>query len=113
METKGVKGIKKNQYHLSWDIIERAQPYPAATNRFKLCIAEKYFIIKTSLNKRREIFTSCSRRKKHLLQNFQWPGNEKQKHKVGTAIGDPKRAENKRHLCRPLETPVSYEKNLR
>ena len=25
----------------------------------------------------------------------------------------PKRAEDKRHLCPPLETPVSYEDNLR
>ena len=78
----------KTEYHLSWDVIERAQPYSAATNRCNLCIAEKYFILKTksSLNKRREIFSSCPHRKKHLLQNYQWPGNEKkQQHKVGTA----------------------------
>ena len=51
----------KTEYHLSWDVIERAQPYSAATNRCNLCIAEKYFILKTkpSLNKRREIFLSC------------------------------------------------------
>ena len=61
------------EYHLSWDVIERAQPYSAATNRCNLCIAEKYFILKTkpSLNKRREIFSSCPHRKKHLLQNYQ------------------------------------------
>ena len=60
-------------------VIERAQPYSAATNRCNLCIAEKYFIVKTkpSLNKRRQIFSSCPHRKKHLLQNYQWPGNEK------------------------------------
>ena len=78
----------KTEYHLSWDVIDRAQPYPAATNRCNLCIAEKYFILKTkpSLNKRRETFSSCPHRKKHLLQNYQWPGNEKkQQHKVGTA----------------------------
>ena len=78
----------KTEYHLSWDVIERAQPYSAATNRRNLCIAEKSFIPKTkpSLNKRREIFSSCPHRKKHLLQNYQWPGNEtKQQHKVGTA----------------------------
>ena len=75
-------------YHLSWDIIERAQPYSAATNRCNLCIAEKYFIlkIKSSLNKRREIFSPCFHGKKHLLQNYQWPGiKNKQHHKVGTA----------------------------
>ena len=33
----------KTEYHLSWDVIERAQPYSAATNRCNLCIAEKYF----------------------------------------------------------------------
>ncbi|KAK3740183.1 hypothetical protein RRG08_054207 [Elysia crispata] len=43
------------------------------------------------------------RRKKHLLQNYQWPGNEKQH----------KRVEDKRQLGPPLETPVSYEENLR
>ena len=78
----------KTEYHLSWDVIERAQPYSAATNSSNLCIAEKYFILKTkpSLNKRREIFSSCPHRKKHLQQNYQWPGNEnKQQHKVGTA----------------------------
>ena len=59
--------LEITEYHLSWDIIERAQPYSAATNRCNLCIAEKYFILKTkpSLNKRREIFSSCSQRKKH------------------------------------------------
>ena len=73
--------------YLSWDIIERAQPYSAATNRYNLCIAEKCFILKTkpSLNKRREIFSSCPHTKKHLLLNYQWPGNEKQQPKVGTA----------------------------
>ena len=77
----------KTEYHLSWDVFERAQPYSAATNRCNLCIAEKYFFLKTkpSLNTRREIFSSCPHRKKHLLQNYHWPGNEnKQQHKVGT-----------------------------
>ena len=62
----------KTEYHLSWDVIERAQPYSAATNRCNLCIAEKYFILKTkpSLNKRRKIFSSLPHRKKHLLQNY-------------------------------------------
>ena len=51
-------------------IIERAQPYSAITNSCNLCIAEKYFILKTkpSLKKRREIFSSCPHRKKHLLK---------------------------------------------
>ena len=78
----------KTEHHLSWDVIKRAQPYSAATNRCNLCIAEKCFILKTkpSLNKRREIFSLSPHRKKHLLQNYQWPGNEKkQQHKVGTA----------------------------
>ena len=59
----------------------------AATNRCILCIAEKYFILKAkpSLNKWREIFSSYPHRKKHLLQNYQWPGNEKRQHKVRTA----------------------------
>ena len=57
----------------------------AATNRCNPYIAEKYFILKTkpSLNIWREIFSSFLHRKKHLLQNYQWPVKEKQ-HKVGT-----------------------------
>ena len=57
-------------------VIERAQPCSAATNRCNLCIAEKYFILKTksNLNKRKEIFSSCPHRKKHLLQNYQRTG---------------------------------------
>ena len=78
----------KTEYHLSWDIIERAQPYAAVTNRCNLYKSEKYFILRTksNLNTRREIFSSCPHRKKHLLQNFKWPGNEKQQYKVGMAI---------------------------
>ena len=83
--------MQKNEYHLSWDVIERAQPYSAATNRCNLCIAKKYFIVKTkpSLNKRRQIFSSCPHRKTHLLQNYQMPGKERKKkpkkHMVGPA----------------------------
>ena len=29
----------KSEYHLSWGIIERAQPYSAPTNKCNLCIA--------------------------------------------------------------------------
>ena len=45
----------KTAYHLSWAVIERAQPYLAATNRCNLCTAEKYFILHTkpSLNKKK------------------------------------------------------------
>ena len=101
--------------------VERAQPYSAATNRCRLCIGEKYFILKTrpSLNKRSEIFSSCPHRKKHLLQNYQWPGNEKKKknnntrseRQPNTPLSYPKRTEGMRHLCPPLATPVSYEEN--
>ena len=95
----------KTEYHLSWDVIKRAQPYSAATNRCNLCIAEKYFILitKPSLNKRREIFSSCPHRKIHLLENYQWPGNEKKKNtrserQPNTPQSYPKRAEDRRHL---------------
>ena len=113
----------KTEFHLSWDIIERAQPYAAATNRCNLCIAEKYFILKTkpSLNKRREIFSSYPHRKKHLYFTTKLPVARKQKtnnntrseRQPNTPQSYPKRAEDKQHLCPPLETPVSYEENLR
>ena len=103
----------KTIYHLSWDVIQRAEPYSAATNRCNLCIAEKYFILKTkpSLKKRREIFSTCPHRKKYLLQNYQWPGNEKNNNtrserQPNTHQSYPKRAVDRRHLCPPLETQV-------
>ena len=77
----------KTEYHLSWDIIEREQPFSSSNKQMQPMITEKYFILKTkpSLNKRRGIFSLYPRRKKPLLQNFQWPGNEKRQHKVETA----------------------------
>ena len=109
----------KTEYHLSWDIIERAQLYSAATNRCNLCIAEKCFILKTkpSLNKRREIFSPCPLRKKHLYKTFSGletknnsTGLERQPNAPQSYL---KSGEDKRHLCPPLETPVSFEENLR
>ena len=65
----------------------------SAMQRLHLFVAAEYgcalSITAHDKIERREIFSSCPHRKKHLLQNYQWPGNEnKQQHKVGTASGD-------------------------
>ena len=93
----------KTEYHLSWDIIERPQPYSATTKRCDLYIEEKYFILKTkpSLNKRREILLSCLHTK-NFCYKTPWLQKEKQQYKVGTTQPNitqsyPKRTEDKRH----------------
>ena len=100
----------KTEYHLSWDVIERAQPYSAATNRCKLCIAEKYFILKTkrSLNKRREIFSSQKETftTKLPVARKRKNSNTRSERQLNTPQSYPKRAEDRRHLCPPLETQV-------
>ena len=105
----------KTEYHLSWAVIERAQPYSAATNRCNLCIAEKYFILHTkpSLNKRREIFSSCPTGRNIYYKTISGPetkinintGSERQA-QTNTPQSYPKRAEDRRQLCPPLETQV-------
>ena len=104
----------------SWDIIERAQPYSAVTNRCNLCIAEKNFILKTkpSIKKKEEkSFHRAPTERSICYKTFggletknnstrsEWQSNTPQSY--------PKSAEDKRQFCPALETPVSYEENLR
>ena len=106
----------KTEFHLPWNIIERAQPYSAATNRCNLCIAEKYFILKTkpNLNKRREIifyFHRALTERNIYYKTTSGPetrinNNTRSERQPNTPQSYPKREEDRRHLCPPLETPV-------
>ena len=57
---------------LTRKILERAQPYLPTTGKCNLCTTEKAYIAYThpSLNKRRELFSTCPHRRKHLLSNL-------------------------------------------
>ena len=57
---------------LTWKILEKAQSFTPTTGKCNLCITEKAYIAYThpSLNKRRELFSTCPHRRKHLLSNL-------------------------------------------
>ena len=101
----------KTEYHLSWDVIERAQPYSAATNRCNLCIAEKYFILKTKPSLNKTIFLSSPQKetfttKLPVARKRKKTNNTRSERQPNTPGSYPKRAEDRRHLCPPLETQV-------
>ena len=58
-------------YTIKWKLLKRAKPYNCASNRCKLCLWEKYFIIckpkMATLNKRNELVSACRHNKKFLL----------------------------------------------
>ena len=68
-----LKDANKN-FEVSWEILDRAQPFNPVNKKCNLCIKEKYFIIfqpqGSSLNQRNELFSTCRHRKKELLENF-------------------------------------------
>ena len=57
---------------VTWKILEKAQPYSPTTGKCNLCTTEKARIAFTrpSLNKRRELFSTCPHRRKYLLSNL-------------------------------------------
>lgn len=63
------KGIT---FNLSWRIVKKASPCNTLSAKCHLCLWEKYFIIykpsMASLNKRREMISTCRHSKKHKLQ---------------------------------------------
>ena len=66
--------LKENNtdHTVTWKILEKAQPYSSTTGKCDLCTTEKAYIAYThpSLNKRRELFSTCPHRRKHLLSNL-------------------------------------------
>ena len=74
--------LKENNtdHTVTWKILEKAQPYTPITGKCNLCTSEKAYIAYThpSLNKRRELFSTCPHRRKHLLSNLKMKSEEKQ-----------------------------------
>ena len=65
-----IKRKKTMQYNITWEILKKAKPYSATTNKCNLYLFEKYHIITanktTTLNSRNELFSKC-RHKKHII----------------------------------------------
>ena len=74
--------LKENNtdHTVTWKILKRAQPYTPITGKCKVCTSEKAYVADThpSLNKRRELFSTCPHRRKHLLSNLKIKSKEKQ-----------------------------------
>ena len=77
--------LKENNtdHTVTWKILEKAQPYTPTTGKCNLCTTEKAYIAYThpSLNKRRELFSTCLHRRKHLLSNLKMKSEEKKSFK--------------------------------
>ena len=86
-----------------WKILEKAQPYSPTTGKYNLCTTEKAYIAYThpSLNKRRELFSTCPHRRKHLLSNLKF---EEKKAPSGSAQGGsaPRPPEEDGPKCPPV-----------
>ena len=80
--------LKQNNtdHTVTWKILEKAQPYTPTTGKCNLCTTEKAYIAYThlSLNKRRELFSTCLYRRKHL-SNLKMKSEEKKKASSGNA----------------------------
>ena len=105
----------KTEYHSSWAVIERAQPYSAATNRCNLCIVEKYLFYTQNQASTKEgkhfhraptgrniYYKTISGLETKINNNT---GSERQA-QMNKPQSYPKRAEDRRQLYPPLETPV-------
>ena len=81
--------LKENNtdHKVTWKILEKAQPYTPTTVKCNLCTTEKAYIAYThpSLNKRRELFSTCPHGRKHLLSNLKMKSEEKKKASSGNA----------------------------
>ena len=64
---------KNIPYKIKWSISGRASTYNPNSNKCRLCLLEKFFILyhpeKSSLNQRSELFSKCLHKRKHLLYN--------------------------------------------
>ena len=69
------------RYSMDWKILGRAKSYNPVTDKCRLCLLEKYFIMfnpdDATLNLRDEIFAQCKHKKKHLLSRTKtWPQDQ-------------------------------------
>ena len=58
-------------YTIKWTILGRASSYNPTSNKCRLCLLEKFFILyhpeKSELNQRSELFSKCLHKKKNLI----------------------------------------------
>ena len=70
---------KNEPYTVSWWVIDRGRAYNHSTKYCDICNKEKYHIMfnpnTATLNSRKEIFSPCMHRWKHLLCNFEDSSN--------------------------------------
>ena len=72
---KYVHGLSdaNTDFHITWEIKERAKSYGGTSRRCDLCTAEAYHILfadkATSLNKRSELISKCHHQRKFTLAN--------------------------------------------
>ena len=66
---------------VTWKILEKAQLYSPTSGKCNLCTTEKAYIAYThpSLNKQRELFSTCPHRRKHLISNLKSEGKKSSK----------------------------------
>ena len=61
-------------YKVSWKILDRGQPFNPVTKVCKLCVRERFWIIRkphlATLNHRQEIGTFCPHVRSSLLKNI-------------------------------------------
>ena len=73
--------LKENNtnHTVKWKILEKGQRYTPTTGKCNLCTTEKAYIAYThpSLNKRRELYSTCPHKRKHLLSNLKMKSEEK------------------------------------
>ena len=76
LTSKYVWDLKRENvdYSIKWKILKRAKLFNCASNRYNLCLWEKYYIIckpeLAKLNKRNGLVSSCRHVRKFLLMNI-------------------------------------------
>ena len=76
---------KNVNFNITWKKIKSAKVFNTSNKKCLLCQEERFYIVRkpnmATLNKRREIFTPCMHRKKHLLINAHSNTNTEHKSK--------------------------------
>ena len=70
-----IRGKKKEKFNvnLDWSLLDKEKLYSPTSNKFMLCLTEKYkkiFYIKNLLNKGNELVTKCRHENKFYLANY-------------------------------------------
>ena len=74
--SKHIGALKDNNtpFNIKWRIVKQCRPYSNVNNKCNLCLFEKFVMIRRknlySLNKQKELASSCPHRNRYLLKNF-------------------------------------------